>query len=770
MSWVVLVLINSLLLAAAQNSMISSEGNPFRPVPAYEGFIVYNGHQIDNQADGSSFIAAPGKVAKTDSVIMPAANNSQPNVGDCSRSCAATFGCTVFMYCQAGDGPCPVTSGVVIPELGCGLFLQAEANPNMTVPFMTVQQETTEYLISGAPIVSNEIEDARPLPGFSQLFAQSFFNRYDFECEDTLIEGACALTGTPESLMSRCNEEPGQRCNLMIWYPGGRPDLGPNITFFKGGEDTLIDTSLANLNHHGIAYIRLGQIVAADAGGGSGGGLSDGAVAGVAIGSAAVGAVLAAAATFFALKRRHRGQLLQPPSDKGDVELQRPSIGGISQASTHVTSLGTSQAHSTFGSTPAGSGSSAAKSAAAQGTRYQQQQNQAPTVSPFIVAMPGETASKNDTFDAHRSPFADFTPFDSPLDGTGPGTMTTSNRPSICSSGGGTAVFNSGELQQPHQRTVISVLNSTDALHASSSTDPQHSRSVKSLDLGNPLETAASTATVLDAIKGAGWAHYSVPFDSIQWMRHPDGKLWELGHGAFSKVYKCSLDATLVFAAKVIPLEDANAERVFLREAITLFHLRHSNVVQFSAVCIHQKKGILLMELMEAGSLFDNIKLKSSTGVRVASWHLEGRRIALGIAQALHYLHHSLKVMHMDLKSANVLLTRDFTPKLADVGFSRVWASMDLSAKDSRIGTFAYMAPELLLGGAITSAADIYSFGVLLRELCTGEYPSRGRSRLPEVPHECPGEVVDVIKACMRSEPKDRPTAKDVHSMLLKCP
>lgn len=80
--------------------------------------------------------------------------------------------------------------------------------------------------------------------------------------------------------MSRCNEEPGQRCNLMIWYPGGRPDLGPNITFFKGGEDTLIDTSLANLNHHGIAYIRLGQIVAADAGGGSGGGLSDGAVAG----------------------------------------------------------------------------------------------------------------------------------------------------------------------------------------------------------------------------------------------------------------------------------------------------------------------------------------------------------------------------------------------------------------------------------------------------------------------------------------------------------
>ena len=367
-------------------------------------------------------------------------------------------------------------------------------------------------------------------------------------------------------------------------------------------------------------------------------------------------------------------------------------------------------------------------------------------------------------------------PFDSPpLTRASGGTATTTAKPST-SSGSGERIRQQLWQQQQWQQqqsenkdqeiAEISPFQEAVAMYASSSTD--HGRGRSSIDLR--LETAASTASVLDAIKGAGWAHYNVDFGSIEWMQHSDGKLWELGHGAFSKVYKCSLDTTLVFAAKVIPLDNANAERVFLREAITLFHLRHPTVVQFSGVCIHDGRGILLMELMEGGSLFDNMGLRNSSNVRLVGWYSEGRRIALAIAQALHYLHQSLQIIHMDLKSANVLLTRDLTPKLADVGFSRVWASMDVSAKDSRIGTFAYMAPELLLGGSITSAADIYSFGVLLREMCTGEYPSRGRSRFPKVPEECPQEMADVIIACMKNEPKERPSAKEVHLMLLRCP
>ena len=65
----------------------------------------------------------------------------------------------------------------------------------------------------------------------------------------------------------------------MVWYPGGRPDLGPNITFFKGGKGVIVDTSQSNLNHHGNSYVRLGQgLAVVESGGGSG--LSDGAIAG----------------------------------------------------------------------------------------------------------------------------------------------------------------------------------------------------------------------------------------------------------------------------------------------------------------------------------------------------------------------------------------------------------------------------------------------------------------------------------------------------------
>ena len=124
------------------------QGDPFQPVPAYEGFIVDSGHYANNSADGSSFIAAPGKIAKTDAVVTPASENLQPTLDECSRSCASTAGCTAFLYCKSGNGSCQGRTNVY-PELGCELILQAESNANMTLPFMAIEQETTADLISG---------------------------------------------------------------------------------------------------------------------------------------------------------------------------------------------------------------------------------------------------------------------------------------------------------------------------------------------------------------------------------------------------------------------------------------------------------------------------------------------------------------------------------------------------------------------------------------------------------------------------------------------
>ena len=128
------------------------------------------------------------------------------------------------------------------------------------------------------------------------------------------------------------------------------------------------------------------------------------------------------------------------------------------------------------------------------------------------------------------------------------------------------------------------------------------------------------------------------------------------------------------------------------------------------------------------------------------------------MAQALAYLHH-YKIVHLDIKSQNVLLTRsgltmsmlaavlvrlccwqefnrpeychpgrDGSAKVADVGLAQVAHDTYLTQVNS-LGTFAYAAPELLAGDRCTTKADLWSFGVLIWELVTREPPQRGKLR-----------------------------------------
>jgi len=107
-------------------------------------------------------------------------------------------------------------------------------------------------------------------------------------------------------------------------------------------------------------------------------------------------------------------------------------------------------------------------------------------------------------------------------------------------------------------------------------------------------------------------------------------------------------------------------------------------------------------------------------------------RTALEVASALNYLH-SVKIIHGDLKTANVLLKGDgsdprgFVCKVSDFGLSRFLAE-DSHIKTFTCGTVTHMPPELLKGGVLTSAADVYSFAILLWELVSGKKPHAGRS------------------------------------------
>ncbi|PSC76263.1 dynamin-related 4C-like [Micractinium conductrix] len=249
----------------------------------------------------------------------------------------------------------------------------------------------------------------------------------------------------------------------------------------------------------------------------------------------------------------------------------------------------------------------------------------------------------------------------------------------------------------------------------------------------------------------------------ITWCTRPDGSRVLLGEGGFGQVFKVLLDGVQPHAAKVMYLgQAAEAEEAFVREASLLKQLRHRNIVGFSGVSITaQHEGIILMELMEGRDLQGRLQQPTKAGARLFGWWARGRTVALDIARALHYLH-SAKLTHFDLKASNVLLTRELGAKLADVGFTKPLRGSQHSMTEGRLGTFNYMAPELLMGLLCTPALDIWSFGVLLWEICTGENPTRGRCRMLHVPEEAPQEVADLYLECLEQEASHRPTATDL--------
>ncbi|GAB4814981.1 hypothetical protein N2152v2_002027 [Parachlorella kessleri] len=85
-----------------------------------------------------------------------------------------------------------------------------------------------------------------------------------------------------------------------------------------------------------------------------------------------------------------------------------------------------------------------------------------------------------------------------------------------------------------------------------------------------------------------------------------------------------------------------------------------------------------------------------------------------------------------------------------------------ISDLGGRIGTFNWCAPEILVGDGCNAKADIYSYGVLLWEMITGEPPQRGMLRDPRVPEECPEEVSALWHQCCSSKAVDRPTALEI--------
>lgn len=259
------------------------------------------------------------------------------------------------------------------------------------------------------------------------------------------------------------------------------------------------------------------------------------------------------------------------------------------------------------------------------------------------------------------------------------------------------------------------------------------------------------------------WINSTIdPYD-IYFTAHSNGKLSRIGRGAFGTVYKGMYRERPV-AVKVCRRANLSsmAMKQFEKEVCILQRCAHPNVVTFVGACTWKggQRTVLVTELMEKGDLYT---LLGKYQGRFA-WHKLGRYVALDVARGLAFLH-SRNIVHFDLKSANVLLDKKYRAKLADVGLSKTLThsygcdSLATYMATGELGTFAWAAPEVLLGLPCNAKADIYSMGVLLWELATSLVPQGRDLRFISVPAEGPPALASLINACLDNSPSNRPSA-----------
>ncbi|KAF7849541.1 hypothetical protein BT93_L0661 [Corymbia citriodora subsp. variegata] len=194
----------------------------------------------------------------------------------------------------------------------------------------------------------------------------------------------------------------------------------------------------------------------------------------------------------------------------------------------------------------------------------------------------------------------------------------------------------------------------------------------------------------------------------------------KLGEGGYGSVYKGRLRSGREVAIKILKKGKSDGQD-FINEVAIIGRIHHVNVVELIGFCFKGLKLALVYDFMHNGSLDKHI---FSRGEGTSLYCKKVYNIALAIARGIEYLHRGcdIQILHFDIKPHNILLDKDFVPKVSDFGLARFYPTNfnTVSLTDTR-GTLGYMAPELVFKnlGGISYKADVYSFGKLLMEMAT---------------------------------------------------
>jgi eukaryotic-like serine/threonine-protein kinase len=264
-----------------------------------------------------------------------------------------------------------------------------------------------------------------------------------------------------------------------------------------------------------------------------------------------------------------------------------------------------------------------------------------------------------------------------------------------------------------------------------------------------------------------------------------------IGAGGMGEVYRAT-DTKLGrdVAIKMLPAAVAqDAERLarFEREARSLASLNHPNIVTIFSVEEASGSRFLAMELVEGEGLDT---LLAPGGLALPRFF----EIAVPLADALSAAHER-GIVHRDLKPGNVMVTPEGRVKVLDFGLAKLEAAgsnpnltstptesrADLTSEGQIFGTVAYMSPEQARGGKVDARSDVFSLGVVLYQMVTGERPFQGASAvdmISSILRDTPPPVTDrradvpphlarVLRRCLEKDPRDRyQTSRDIYNEL----
>ncbi|KAL7613914.1 hypothetical protein Lser_V15G08612 [Lactuca serriola] len=195
----------------------------------------------------------------------------------------------------------------------------------------------------------------------------------------------------------------------------------------------------------------------------------------------------------------------------------------------------------------------------------------------------------------------------------------------------------------------------------------------------------------------------------------------KLGEGGFGPVYKGVLETGQEIAVKQLSRTSEQGYDEFYNEVVCVAKLQHRNLVKLVGYCMDGDERILIYEYMSNKSL--DLLLFDETKSCMLDWP-QRFCIINGIARGMLYLHQDsrLRIIHRDLKAANILLDHDMNPKISDFGLAREFEGNQITAKTKKVvGTYGYISPEYALHGRFSVKSDVFSFGVLVLEIVSGK-------------------------------------------------